>query len=204
MICVIYAEIGLSFHPQLVQNLNKWSAKIQAVAPSILSSKNSFSKGNQLRSVVQLIDEALGDQGKLLTRTQEYRGRAVRLQMQTLDGADVAKDPTAFDDTDFYHQLLKDVLDSQGGGSDWMDVQRQKKAKKKVDTKASKGRKIRYEVHEKLQNFMPPIPLPGMWHTEQIDELFSSLLGKGLEGALDRLPEPTLDVPDGVEFRVFG
>lgn len=48
-----------------------------------------------------------------------------------------------------------------------------------MDTKASKGRKLRYEVHEKLQNFMVPVTPRGAWHDEQIDELFSSLMGKG-------------------------
>ena len=53
---------------------------------------------------------------------------------------------------------------------------RTQKIKKKVDTKASKGRKLRYTVHEKIQNFMVPIP-KATWHEEQIDELFASLLG---------------------------
>lgn len=57
---------------------------------------------------------------------------------------------------------------------------RKAKRKKTVDTKASKGRKLRYHVHEKLQNFMVPIPAQrGAWHEEQIDELFASLLGSG-------------------------
>ena len=33
-----------------------------------------------------------------------------------------------------------------------------KKNKSKVDRKASKGRKIKYVAHEKLKNFMFPIP----------------------------------------------
>lgn len=33
-----------------------------------------------------------------------------------------------------------------------------KKSKSKVDRKASKGRKIKYVAHEKLKNFMFPIP----------------------------------------------
>jgi hypothetical protein len=41
----------------------------------------------------------------------------------------------------------------------------------------------RYEVHEKLQNFMVPVPVQGSWHEEQVDELFASLLGKGFENA---------------------
>jgi len=50
--------------------------------------------------------------------------------------------------------------------------------KKVVETKASKGRKLRYEIHEKLQNFMVPVPVRGTWHDEQIDELFASFMGK--------------------------
>lgn len=37
---------------------------------------------------------------------------------------------------------------------------------------------FRYNVHDKLQNFMTPIPT-ATWHEEQVEELFSSLLGKG-------------------------
>ena len=45
-------------------------------------------------------------------------------------------------------QVPKDVIDSGhkgvGGDDDWMAIQKQKKAqKKKIDTKASKGRKLR-------------------------------------------------------------
>jgi protein AATF/BFR2 len=68
----------------------------------------------------------------------------------------------------------------------------------------------RYEVHDKLQNFMVPVPVPGMWHEEQIDELFSSLMGRGFEGALGKEDNnlevdgpPLGDVLKG-GFRVFG
>jgi protein AATF/BFR2 len=32
-------------------------------------------------------------------------------------------------------------------------------------------------VHEKIQNFMVPVPT-GSWHEEMIDELYASLLGR--------------------------
>ncbi|KAI4523943.1 TRAUB-domain-containing protein [Schizophyllum commune Loenen D] len=176
-------------HPHLVRTLTKWSAKIQAVAPSVLlpSSRNAFSKSAQPKSAVALIDETLSDHNKLLARTRVRRGRLA------VEGADddiekTQPDPTEiFDDTDFYQQLLRQVIDARGGGADnqdWVQVQKARKARKKVDTKASKGRKIRYDVHEKLQNFMVPIPAYGGWHEEQVDELFASLLGRGYEGAM--------------------
>ena len=49
--------------------------------------------------------------------------------------------------------------------------------RKKVDTKASKGRKMRFTVHEKLQNFMAPEDR-GSWEPEAIDRFFGTLLGQ--------------------------
>ncbi|KAJ7281886.1 apoptosis antagonizing transcription factor-domain-containing protein [Mycena rebaudengoi] len=213
------ASLEHAFHPHLVQTLSKWSSKIQAVAPSALlpSNRNAFSSRNSqnLKSAVQLIDETLVDHKKLLARTQVRRGKGIRLgDIVDADEDEGKVDIEIFDDTDFYQQLLRDIIDSRGnggpGGDDWMGVQKQKKAKKKVDTKASKGRKLRYEVHEKLQNFMVPVPVTGMWHEEQIDELFSSLMGRGFEGALGKeddgmgVDEPPLGDVLGGGFKVFG
>ncbi len=220
--------ICFSLHPWLVQTLAKWSAKIQAVAPSVLlpSTRNAFSKNPQpIKPATQLVDEALLDHPRLLAKTRILRGK---LKAENLDGKE--EDPEVFDDTDFYQQMLRDVIESRGDGTsaaeDWIALQREKKAKKKVDTKASKGRKLRhvlffvhsdnllthsdrYEVHEKLQNFMVPVPVVGAWHEEQIDELFASLLGKGFEdspvnGAGGFETEQPIEetIRDG--FRVFG
>jgi len=140
-----------SSHAYLVQTLAKWSAKIQAVAPSVLlpSHKGTFSKGKQqLKSAVQLVDESLLDHSKLLARTQLRRTPAARLGTEFVDGQEVKEDPELFDDTDFYQKMLRSIIDSRGDGkganNDWMAIQKQKKAKKKVDTKASKGRKLRW------------------------------------------------------------
>jgi protein AATF/BFR2 len=46
---------------------------------------------------------------------------------------------------------------------------------KTVDTKASKGRKIRYVTHEKLVNFFPATPEAIPWSHEKRDNLFKSL-----------------------------
>lgn len=71
------------------------------------------------------------------------------------------------------------------------------KIKKKIDTKASKGRKLRFTVHEKIQNFMVPIPRAS-WQQDQTDDLFASLFGKGAP-----IPAPAAPVlTDG--FKLFG
>ena len=75
-------------------------------------------------------------------------------------------DEEIFDDQDFYNQLMRELIDRKA--NDILDpvelsrksIELQKlrtKNKKKVDTKASKGRKIKFDVHKKMVNFMAPI-----------------------------------------------
>merc|ERR1712096_470022 len=74
-----------------------------------------------------------------------------------------------FDDSDFYHHLLRELIekktaassDSAEVGRQWLQIQKlRSKLKKKVDTRASKGRKVRYDIHTKLVNFMAPVSQP--------------------------------------------
>ncbi|KAH9888908.1 apoptosis-antagonizing transcription factor [Cubamyces lactineus] len=194
------SALEASYHPWLVDTLAKWSAKVQAVAPNVLLPDN---KGSFLRDgkspaqvgVVALIDDIFrADRQKLLDRTRKRKDKHVRIghtrpadaDAEGKDEDDEEKlDPDVFDDTDYYQQLLRDVIAARGGDgaqageARWQIQQRERKAKRKktIDTKASKGRKLRYEVHPKLQNFMVPVPVVvGEWHEEQIDGLFSSLL----------------------------
>ena len=79
----------------------------------------------------------------MVDRTRVYRGKGERI------GSKIPSrehDPEVFDDTDLYQQLLRDIIDARNGGSgnqDWIQSQKERKKKKVVDTKASKGRKIR-------------------------------------------------------------
>jgi protein AATF/BFR2 len=52
------------------------------------------------------------------------------------------------------------------------------KKRKEVDRRASKGRKIRYTVIDKLVNFMVPVE---MQDDSRVASLFSNLFGHGLE-----------------------
>lgn len=96
------------------------------------------------------MDETLADHSKILKRTQLRRAKGTRigtLNNEVVGSETGDEDTELFDDTDFYQQLLRDVIDARGnaagGADDWMEVQKQKRSKKKVDTKASKGRKLR-------------------------------------------------------------
>lgn len=83
-------------------------------------------------------------------------------------------DRETYDDSGFYQQVLKEFLESQnlGQGGVLAKAGGDSKKRKNVDRKASKGRKIRYHVHEKLVNFMAPESTD---RPEFADNLFSSL-----------------------------
>ncbi|PGH02234.1 hypothetical protein AJ79_07683 [Helicocarpus griseus UAMH5409] len=105
-----------------------------------------------------------------------------------------------YDDSMFYQTLLRDLVEERmaatNNGVEALQMQlparlsihpttgmRKDKVKRAVDTKASKGRKMRYTVHEKLQNFMAP-ENRGTWGDRAKEEFFASLLGRSARGVL--------------------
>ncbi|RIA95511.1 apoptosis-antagonizing transcription factor [Glomus cerebriforme] len=185
------------FLPYRAQTIDKWSNKAQI--SSGISLNKRFKVINQ--GVNTQIEQILHDKERLIKRTQLKRNSDKILGKKEHEpDKDIKKhdkhlsnyDIEIFDDTDFYQQLLRELIESRmidtddpiALGMQWAAIKQTKQKKKQVDTKASKGRRLRYHVHEKLQNFMVPIPT-GTWHEEMIDELYSSLLGKRYEESLD-------------------
>lgn len=93
--------------------------------------------------------------------------------------------PENYVDDEFYHQLLQqlievkssDITDPVQLSKQWIALEKlRSQMKRKIDTKATKGRKIRYTVHSKLVNFMAPID-EFLMNDEAKNELFSSLFG---------------------------
>lgn len=96
-------------------------------------------------------------------------------------GTSSSHDEEVYDDRTFYSMLLKTYITSSISTADAasmrasdIEAMRMYKKKKQVDRKASKGRKIRYVVHSKLQNFMFPIPTIATGSIDE-DRLFASL-----------------------------
>ena len=158
-----------------------WYEQTKAVAK-----KSSFM--NKEVSVLEQIDHILSNKERLITRTNQNRN-TVHFFGESNTEAD--SHPYIFNDDDFYQQLLREIIDKKMGnidnndpdamGRQWAELQKLKvKTKKKaVDTKASKGRKIRYEVHSKLLGFMAPVSLDSLSDGRQ-DELFKSLFASNL------------------------
>ena len=87
-----------------------------------------------------------------------------------------------FDDSKVYAHMLKDFITHSSSGTNVIDANllrqrsnNKKKNKKDVDTRASKGRKLRFTVNEKLTNFTFPVSRPVPFLSE--DDWFKSLFG---------------------------
>ncbi|KAK9461154.1 apoptosis-antagonizing transcription factor [Lipomyces oligophaga] len=212
-----FSAVELSASTKLYRTavLEKWSQRVNAInnlGGAGSASGNKFSVLNQ--SVVNQVEDVLRDQDRLIARTRINRtspssesSKAPKFSKSStgdekINAGTVARisDSTLkqthdwiFDDTDFYQILLKDLVDknmsessSAASGVNWT-IRKPKVKRTDIDTKASKGRKLRYHVQEKIQNFMPPMPTPiisdgqivnSSWTDDQIDNLFSRLFGQ--------------------------
>ncbi|KAK3072996.1 rRNA-processing protein bfr2 [Teratosphaeriaceae sp. CCFEE 6253] len=179
--------------------LQKWSKKTQEgreIAP-----RSRLTNAAPQMTVLDVIQQHLADTPRLLARARTPRSCApVQLAKK------VASDDRIYDDADFYGLLLKDLLESRSADSAAtsnidlsFQMRREAKTKKQVDTKASKGRKLRYTVHEKLQNFMAPEDRR-RWGERQADELFGSLFGQTLGLGEDKGDGDEVDAERDVEM----
>ena len=131
--------------------------------------------------------------------------------------------PLIYDDTPLYTLLLRSLISSRSTlppSSSTTNLASQQplpftplnapKIRKRVDTKASKGRKIRYNVHEKLQDFMKGEDL-GVWGERQRGEFFGGLFGGGGMNGMKEKELKEIGGGDGGDeerveggFRLFG
>ncbi|KFY82873.1 hypothetical protein V498_08412 [Pseudogymnoascus sp. VKM F-4517 (FW-2822)] len=170
--------------PKRQATLAKWSARVRGTTAAPISRKlNNVAE----QSIVDVLSEQLSGSNaeRLVKRTRMPRSCAP-IQVK----AKITEDENIYDDADFYQLLLKELVDqrmvesssapSMGAGgqpiAQWAAA-KEARTKKNVDTRASKGRKMKFTVHEKLQNFMAPEDR-GLWEPEAIDRFFGTLLGQ--------------------------
>lgn len=140
-------------------------------------------KSQTLKGGYELFDKSTG------TAESKPTGMLVESNQNDTENGDEDSEiihcPEIYDDTDFYHTQLRELIEYKTSSSNnanemakqFTELQKlRKKMKKTVDTRASKGRKIRYVVHNKLVSFMAPND-PGAWNDEQKNELYKSLFG---------------------------
>ncbi|KAL8840435.1 MAG: hypothetical protein Q9176_003933 [Flavoplaca citrina] len=187
---------------QRLTTFDKWSSKTTPV--STVSHANKFSAAPTQQPLSAILEQQLtsaANMEKLVAKTRIPRSCAPLQATAALSASksiskhDISSTPSdteaIYDDADFYSLLLRDLLDQRssdpqsaatstpGVGSATIPGIKDPALrihKQRVDTKASKGRKIRYTVQEKVQNFMAPDDRGG-WGQKQREELFKGLLG---------------------------
>ncbi|KAL4799970.1 apoptosis antagonizing transcription factor-domain-containing protein [Aspergillus venezuelensis] len=175
--------------------LDKWSLKVRNSSGSTLAN----SKGKLLGSNAQQ---------QTITAVLDAHVASESADLRAAKKARTSSDPSSedsgyvYDDTATYQSLLRDLVSQRMSSSDaltnGLDTlhlnllpsrthhitgMRKDKVKRDVDTRASKGRKMRFDVHEKLQNFMAPEDR-GTWTGRAREEFFASLLGRSAAGLL--------------------
>ncbi|KFA54723.1 hypothetical protein S40293_00716 [Stachybotrys chartarum IBT 40293] len=185
--------------------LEKWSRKVQAV--NVTTTK---ALGAKTKPLTEALQEQLADpDNRLIKRTRVPRSCAPAQAAQK-----ATRDDDIFDDADFYQLLLKELVDQrtvESAGeqasavpSVMLTAAREAKNRKTVDRKASKGRKMRFTVHEKLQNFMAPEDRRS-WEQEQIDRFFGTLFGRKMQLNEEESEDEDMDDVDAAEegLRLF-
>ena len=139
---------------------------------------NVHLQNQQNKNKFQVVDQSFWTQ---IENNVKHSAILDEAQSQEQEGANAS---LGFEDSKLYQHMLQDYIAlSAERGKDNVAVaaaerlkrSMKKKTKKDVDRRASKGRKIRYVVHEKLQNFTFPINRPAATMTE--DVLFKSMFG---------------------------
>ena len=185
--------------------LNYWFEKTRFTLKGGKLDKSSLDAFEQ--STVKSIDHLMLNRLKLVRRTQLKRGNyeIIGKQEQSdapeLDSELVEKrkkevyDSEIFDDSDFYHQLLRELVNSLGASNlnngskvnpKWLKLMKERfKSNRQVDTKATKARKIRYKVHNELVNFMAPMLHLNRYDDEQHANLCKSVFGNSAANKAD-------------------
>jgi len=161
--------------------LDKWSERVKKSNAGLSTRKLVKS---ETQTLVSALDEQLLSSERLVKRARTPRSCAPAQAAKKVE-----EDPSIYDDADFYQLLLKELVDQRSTDTGapgesvatvrWAAL-KETKTRKTVDRRASKGRKLRYTVHEKLQNFMAPEDRRG-WEEHAIDRLFGTLFGQKME-----------------------
>ncbi|KAJ5319779.1 hypothetical protein PENANT_c026G09857 [Penicillium antarcticum] len=182
--------------------LDKWSSKVRGTSAAGPNSRGKLlgAAGRQ-QTITAVLD------AQIATEIGERSSKRARFSDE--------QEPL-YDDGAFYQSLLRDLVEQRMSSSEAMtnglDLHhlpsrlpihpvtgmRNDKVKRDVDTRASKGRKMRYTVHEKLQNFMAPDDRAS-WTTRARDEFFASLLGRTASGVLGEGDESGSEAEDDRE-----
>ncbi|CAA0411269.1 unnamed protein product [Arabidopsis thaliana] len=146
--------------------VDKWQRKTQ-VTTGAAAIKGKLHAFNQ--NVSEQVASYMRDPSRMIKQMQQSRSTVAvfgTVPQEAMEPNPEEKqqegDPELVEDAEFYRQLLKEFLENIDPASSeaaFYEMKKfQTKKRKVVDRRASKSRKIRYNVHEKIVNFMAPRP----------------------------------------------
>ncbi|KAJ5407691.1 Protein bfr2 [Penicillium cosmopolitanum] len=169
--------------------LDKWSSKVRGAPSSLPNARGKLLGSASGQQTITAVLDA-----HVATEVGDRSSKRARHGTENTE--------PIYDDTIFYQSLLRELVEQRMSSSEAMSGgldsltqlpsrlpihpvtgMRNDKVKRDIDTRASKGRKMKYNVHEKLQNFMAPEDRGG-WTIRARDEFFASLLGRTASGLL--------------------
>lgn len=145
----------LESHDWIEQCLGKWSEKTQ-----ILSNMGGLNK--LMQTPIGQVRKMMENKDKLIMKSQLKR-KTMRILGEELENLHKDYDEEIWDDGELYQDILKRKMEENEGISEkeltglYLLERKNREAEKKgkiVERKASKARKLRYDVHYKLINFM--------------------------------------------------
>lgn len=196
--------------------LDKWSLKVRGSSASLPNARGKLlgSGAASQQTITAVLDAQLATEAgeRSAKRARNANGNATNPEEEPI-----------YDDTIFYQTLLRELVeqrmssDAVTNGMETLHIQlpsklslhpvtgmrNDKNRRANVDTRASKGRKMRFDVHEKLQNFMAPEDR-GTWTTRARDEFFASLLGRTASGMLGEGDDDDVSAEESDEDREEG
>ncbi|CAN6877795.1 unnamed protein product [Brassica oleracea] len=146
--------------------VDKWQRRTQ-VTTGAAAIKGKLHAFNQ--NVSEQVASYMRDPSRMIKQMQQSRSTVAvfgTVTEETMEPKQEEKqvegDPELVEDAEFYQQLLKEffeTIDPASSEAAFYAMKKfQTKKRKVVDRRASKSRKIRYNVHEKIVNFMAPRP----------------------------------------------
>lgn len=203
--------------PLIEQSIDRWNTQTQILGNLKKSNKSHFNQGiiSQVNSIM-----AQKDQTQRLIAKSQLKRDTYRVLGHGPQDLHQESDVNLFNDFDFYQLLLGDFLQqNEDDGSEASqdeadkhylgnaDLNLTRKAlakkqalqaqavKKEVDRRASKNRKIKYVVHDKILNFMPP--RENLALVEGRNAIVANLFGRrtmGAEGPKKRQRQSSDDI----------
>ncbi len=181
-----------SYFPWAELSLTKWSEKTNILSSNL--SKTGLK--NLLHTPIGQVNKMMENFEKLKVKSQLKRGH-FRILGEGLENLEKNFDENIYDDSDLMQEMLKNFLEP-GGNENFIEdmplydttrqyllerkLKNEEKTHKNVDRRASKNRKLRYEIHAKLVNFMQCEDRYGV--IEGRDEILKSIKRR-FEGDVD-------------------